>query len=175
MVLCTTVTHVNYCLISGVFIMLCCQLLYTVSASATKVLRKYMISIVQGKRNDMLVAVSTKRILVSPWRMHFMYCSIPKGTSWGETMLKRISSLKHKLLLCYACLKASISKSLKFHLVFFLSEKVITKVLSPLYKVLIRWKVRQQVINASKCYYRIFKIIVLAEFWLPARVYCLTA
>ena len=28
-----------------------------------------------------------RRTLVSPWRMHFMYCSIPKGTSQDEAML----------------------------------------------------------------------------------------
>ena len=25
--------------------------------------------------------------LVSPWRIHCMYCGMPKGTSWAETML----------------------------------------------------------------------------------------
>jgi len=27
-----------------------------------------------------------RRTLVSPWMMHCMYCSMPKGTSWAEAM-----------------------------------------------------------------------------------------
>jgi len=31
---------------------------------------------------------NTRRALVSPQRMHCMYCGMPKGTSWAEVMSK---------------------------------------------------------------------------------------
>jgi len=31
--------------------------------------------------------VTQRRTMVSPWRMHFTYCSMQKGTSWAKVML----------------------------------------------------------------------------------------
>ena len=95
-------SYINYCLKSEVSIMLCCRLCsthYTTvriknclkSTSAIKIatIKIQTFSVTKGSHHVLLpnqhfsstkMNGTQRRALVSPWRIHCLYCSMPKGT-----------------------------------------------------------------------------------------------
>ena len=77
-----------------------------------------------------------RRTLVSPWRMHYTYCGIPKGTCWAEAMLNSEKIKPIALAVIELRLSEGISQFLiylltysvsrKFHLINFFKNSVAT-------------------------------------------------
>ena len=61
-------------------------------------------------RQRWTILVRTKKALKLTWKMHYMHCSIPKGTSQAEMMSNSEKTQAHSFS-CYQITKATVSQA----------------------------------------------------------------